>query len=437
MSLIFLIITLLITSCSFDEYTHMEGPEVSSCALEKSCIKVVFSARMRKGLTESAFSCSCDSTSEAGTFVWEGKKMYFFPMSGIKEKSLYEVEIGTRAEDTYGNSLKEAFCCTFSTGGDADKPVVQSLNISEGEVVSDLLMPIQIDFSKPVEASYLYQHFTITPAVLGNTEIKNNGKSVVFTPLEKMEWNTVYTLTIGDKKVMFSTPEKPHVNLLRIQIKDGPFLKEETIQHDVEKDAVLVLSFSGTAEGSTVKTPVTFSPPQSYTPVWNSSYTECTVTFDNPLPFETLLEISTSDARYYYLYLDGKNSVPPSVKGIKFYQDYTTGNSEDLEYGSGIIFESGDQACFEFELLVGKNSFFYPADVYSNVDIEVAMGNLSIIPKRLETVKESDNRALIRLFCSITEGTVQTPVVIRIYRTLKDSCGNTMEKDYVLRINSI
>ena len=437
MILIFLLFSLLTSSCSIDEYSHMKAPKVSSCSLEESCIQVVFSSKMRKEITESAFSCSCNSVPEAGTFVWGKKKMYFYPASGIKNKSIYKVEIGTRAEDSYGNSLKEVFNCTLSTGGENTQLVIKKINISDGEVVTDLFKTIQIEFTKPVDPALFYQKFSITPMIHGDISFKDNGRSILFTPLEKMEWNTVYTLVIGEEKVLFSTPTEKNEVISELRIKNGPILKEQFIQRGVEKDTVLILSFTGKVSGNTIETPVTILPPQSYTPEWNNSFTQCTITFDNPLPYKTLLEVSTSDEKRYLLYVDGNNSVSPSVNSIRFYQDYSSGDYITLEYGSGIVFESGERACFEIELSVGDSSVLYPSDVYGAVDIEVGMGNLVIAPKRLETIKQGTNTALIKIFCTITAGTVQTPVIISLAEALKDSKGNTLGNAYCLRINAL
>ena len=61
MILIFLFFSLSITSCTLDEYSHMEAPEVSSCTLEEACIQIVFSSKMKKEITEAAFSCLSSS----------------------------------------------------------------------------------------------------------------------------------------------------------------------------------------------------------------------------------------------------------------------------------------------------------------------------------------------------------------------------------------
>ena len=437
MILVFLLFSLLINSCNFDEYSHMEAPEVSSCSLEETCIQIVFSSKMRKEITEAAFSCNCNSIPETGTFAWKGTHMYFYPSCGIKNESLYEVEIGTRAEDSYGNSLKEVYSCTISTGIGEKQLIIKKMNISDGEVVADLLKPIQIEFVKPVDTSLFYKEFSITPMIHGAIAFTDNGRSVLFTPLEKMEWDTVYTITVGEKTVFFSTPVEKKVILYELRIKNGPVLKEQLIQHGVEKDAILILSYSGKVSGNTIKTPVTVSPAQSYRVAWNDNFTQCIITFDNPLPYKSLLEIFSSDSKRFLLYVDGDNSVPPAVSDVRFYQDYSSGEGITLEYGSGIVFESGDKACFEIEFSVGDNSVIYPSDAYSSVDIEVGMGNLVIDPKRLEVKKQEHNEVLILVFCNIIAGTVQTPVCISVNGSLKDSNGNTLKNDYSLRINAL
>ena len=108
-----------------------------------------------------------------------------------------------------------------------------------------------------------------------------------------------------------------------------------------------------------------------------------------------------------------------------------------LHYGSGIVFETGDQACFEFVLSSGCGAEIFTADAYGAVDVAVSRGNLTIDIEHLETGQREPGSLFIRLFCSITAGTIQTPVIISVNGMLQDSDGNTLEKDYVLRINAL
>lgn len=448
----FFLIVLVFVSCSFaEEYANMKAPEVSGCSYGEGCIQITFSSEMERGITEQAFSCLCNEAAASGTFVWEEKKMCFYPEGGIKDKSRYEVEVGTRAEDRYGNSLKEVFSYVFSTMEKEEGFFVQKMNISDGDVVSDLMQPIEITFSSPVDQAALYQGFGISPWVSGATSLKDNGYTAVFAPLEKLDWNSTYTVTLKkstsdkfgntlktDYVVSFTTPQEAESSLEKVCIQNGVELEPgASVNRGIEKDASLVLTYSGAADSKTMKKPVVISPVQDYTTVWNNGHTQCTISFKKQLPYKTLLEVSAGNGKRYLLYVDGENSKPLEVQEIKFYQDFTSGAGEVLEHGSGIVFETGSQACFEFVFTAGSSAGILTADAYGAVDVAVSRGNLTIDLERLETGQKEPGVLFIRLFCSITAGTVQTTVVISVNGTLKDSNGNTLDKDYVLRINAL
>ena len=164
------------------------------------------------------------------------------------------------------------------------------------------------------------------------------------------------------------------------------------VNRNIEKDISLVLTYSGAADSKTIKKPVSVSPVLDYTADWNIGHTCCTISFKKSLPYKALLELTAGEGKQYLLYVDGERSRPLEVQEISFYQDYSSGESEVLEYGSGIVFETGQRE---------------PGSLF------------------------------IRLFCSITAGTIQTPVIISVNGMLQDSDGNTLEKDYVLRINAL
>ena len=446
------LIALMLVSCSFaEEYTHMESPEVSDYSYGEGCIQITFSSEMERGITEQAFSCLCNDDVTSGVFVWYEKKMCFYPAEGIKDKSRYEVEIGTRAEDRYGNSLREAFSYVFSTLKKEENYFVQKMNISDGDVVADLMQPIEISFSSPVDQKAFYQGFCISPLVSGALSFKDNSQTVVFVPLEKLDWDSSYTVTLkksvadqygntlkSDYAVTFSTPRAPYCSLKKVCINNGPELVSGgVVNRGIKKDAELVLTYSGAVDSKVVRKPITISPDQDYTTDWNREHTQCTVTFKKPLSYKTLIEFSAGNDKRYLLYVDEEGSKPLEVQEVKFYQDYTTGVGELLEPGSGIVFETGSQGCFEFVFSAGNGAEILTADAYGAVDVAVSRGNLTIDLKRLETGQREPGFLFIRVFCSITAGTIQTPVVISVNGMLKDSNDNTLEKDYVLRINAL
>ena len=446
------LIAFIFVSCGFaEEYTHMKAPEVSGCSYGEGCIQITFSSEMERGITEQAFSCLCNEETASGTFIWYEKKMCFYPESGIKDKSRYVIEVGTRAEDRYGNSLKEVFSYAFSTYEKENTFIVQKMNISDGDVVEDLMQTIEITFSSPVDQAMFYQGFGISPWVSGATSFKDNGQSVIFAPLEKLDWNSIYTVTLkksvsdqfgnklqSDYVVTFTTPQEPDSSLEKICIKNGAELVSGgEINRGAEKDVSLVLTYSGTADTKAIRNPITVSPPQDYAAEWNNEHTQCDITFNKPLPYKTLIELSAGKDKQYLLYVDSESSRPLEVYEINFYQDYTSVVGVTLEHGSGIVFETGSQACFEFVFSAGSNAEILTADAYGAVDVAVVRGNLTIDLERLETGYIEPGVLFIRVFCSITAGTVQTPVVISVNGTLRDSNSNTLEKDYVLRINAL
>lgn len=446
------LIVLLFISCGFaEEFTHMKSPTVSDCSYGDGCIQITFSSEMEKGVTEQAFSCTCNDEISSGTFVWNEKKMCFYPDSGIRNKSRYEVEVGTRAEDKYGNSLKEVFSYSFSTIEKENKFFVQNINLSDGDVVADRLHPIEITFSKAVDQGAFYHGFMISPGIKGTFSFDGSGQVITFTPLENLSWNSTYTVTLkksisdrygntlpSDYVVTFMTREELVSNLEKVCIKDGAeLILGNTVNRGLEKDAELVLSYSGPVDFKTLRTPINISPVQDYSVIWNSNQTQCTITFRKPLPYKTLLELAAGEEKRYLLYVDGERSQPLAVQSVKFYQDYTTGLSEVLHYGCGMVFETGDNACFEFIISAGSTSEIFTADAYGAVDVAVLRGNLTIDLKHLETEKLSSGIICIRVFCAITAGTIQTPVIISVNGILKDSNYNTLGKDYVLRINGL
>ncbi len=446
-----ILIVFLFLSCGFaEEYAHMKVPDVSDYSHDEGCIQITFSSEMERGITEHAFSCLCNGEEVSGIFVWDEKKMNFYPETGIKKKCIYEVQVGTRAEDKYGNSFKEVFFYTFSTKDKEETFNVQKMNILDGSLITDLFHPIDITFSSPVDKGSFYCGFEISPQVKGSISVKEKGHTIVFTPLEKYNWNSTYVLTLrknvsdqhgntlqSDYSISFNTIKEPKSTLDRVQIKDGAeILPGDVVNRDIEKDAVLILTYSGPQDYKTVRNPIVISPAQDYIAMWNKEHTQCNITFKKHLPYKTLLELSAEEKRYL-LYVDGNSSQPLAVQTVKFYQDYTSGISEILKHGSGIIFETGEDACFEVVLSLGKSAEIFNADAYGTIDIAVARGNLTIGLKHLETEQIEPGVVCIRVFCSITAGTVQTPVIISVNGKLKDSFGNVLENDYVLRINGL
>jgi len=457
-----LIVLLFCCSCDFvNELKNMDAPEVDSCSYTEECISVKFSSEMDKGRTESSFSCKCNNSEENGTFIWKSGTMNFYPTGGIKNKSDYEIEVGTGAEDTCGNSLSKAFVFKFSTKESVKKFYVKSINVNDGDLIDDLLKTIRVEFSGSVDETSFYSGFSIFPSISGEIAFSSDKNYVEFKPNKKMSFGTKFTVTLKDtvadkygntlgteSTVSFNTV-KENEYWLESMSADGAVLTAGGILNSgIEKDCTITLNFAGNVNENAKKSPVAISPSTNYSCTWNGDFSQCTVTFDKDIEYNTLLEIVPTENLYgekaknyfqsrYLLLFDGGKSKPPAVNSIRYYEDYSGGSFFELSNGTSIAFSTTSDACFEFELSVGASSALYSSNIYGKIDIDVAIGDTAIDEKKVEVENAGGGIYLVRIFCNVTSGTVQTPVIITVDKSLEDSNGNQLGEDYIIRFNSI
>jgi len=460
--LVIFIISLLAYSCDFiNEFKNMAAPEVDSCSYTEECISIRFTSEMDKGRTENSFSCRCNDSEENGTFIWKSDTMNFYPAGGIKNKSDYEIEVGTGAEDTFGNSLSKAFIFKFSTKESSRKFSVKSININDGDLIDDLLKTIRIDFTDSVDTASFYNGFSISPSLSGEISFDAGNNSVEFRPNKKMSFDTKFTITLQDTiadkygnfldssfKVSFHTAKEDEYWLESLSADGAVLASGGILNSGIEKDCTITLNFAGNVDEDAKKSPVSISPSHSYTCSWNSVFSQCTIKFDEEIDYETILEIVPAENLYgekaknhfqarYLLLFNGENSKPPAVNGIRYYENYASGSSVDISHGTNIAFTTTADACFEFELSVGASSNLYKSGIYGKIDIDVVIGDTTIDEKSLEVENIGNGKYMVRIFCNVTSGTIQTPVILTVDKSLEDSNGNQLGNDYIIRFNSI
>lgn len=457
-----LLIFLIFSSCDFvDELKNMDYPEVNSCTYDTERICLDFSSEMDRTRTESSFSCKCNNVNENGIFLWKNDSMFFYPTGGVKERSDYEIELGTGAEDTYGNSLSESFIFRFSTKGTIERFFVKSINIPDGDIIDNLLKTIKIEFSDSVDESSFFEGFSIYPAITGEIIFNGNRDSIEFKPLKQMSADTKYTITLKDTiadrqgnnlgekyEIAFRTAKDDEFWLESLSAGGRILSPSGILNSGLEKSSSLTLTFAGKLSEDAKKAPISTSPKTSYTCNWNNNYSQCTITFDKSIEYKTLLEITPIENIYgenakssfqsrYTLLFDGEKSRPPAVSTIRYYEDFSSGSSVEITYGTSIAFTSVDEACFEFEFKLGETLTFYKTDVYGKIDIDVINGDTLIEEKRLEIEDNGNGKTLVRVFCKITSCTVQSPVIITVDKNLQDSNSNKLGENFVVRFNSI
>ena len=117
----------------------------------------------------------------------------------MKKNSSYTIDVSANAEDIYGNSLPEKFVFTFSTSAESDSPYFISSVPADGDEISDLYQVITAEFSESLLPESVYSSFSIFPDVKGFLLLDNENRNVVFTPLEKYDEGSDYTVIITDE----------------------------------------------------------------------------------------------------------------------------------------------------------------------------------------------------------------------------------------------
>ncbi|MCD4817018.1 MAG: Ig-like domain-containing protein, partial [Methanosarcinales archaeon] len=149
-------------------------------------ISVTFSEAMNKTSVENAFDID---PSVNGTFTWS--TMNFNPDANLTPNTLYNVTIGTGAEDLAGNNLSTAYLWNFTTAtpSDTTDPVVNTvtLNTTTPNTGDAILVTVNAT-----------DHVGVTNVTVGSTELSSQGGNI---------WNGTITALAGPNSVNVSAKD--------------------------------------------------------------------------------------------------------------------------------------------------------------------------------------------------------------------------------------
>ena len=468
-----MIITALIffiSNCkALEEFAHMQSLEILSfspsssrvnCSLLKS-VEITFSEEMDTSRTEEAFSLKNNSSAASGKFSWSGKNLSFIPFNGFIENSGYKIEISTKAEDIYGNSLPEKFAFSFSTALEADIPYFISSDPENGEEISDYSKKIKLEFSEPLLPCSVYSSFSIFPDVKGYISLENENRNIVFTPLEKYTSGTDYTVSITDelsdlsgnslcskKEIFFSTAEEGETlltwfgNSRMEEFKDITFLHVNTF---VEKNEKLYLIFDRMVTDKVKEAPFSIKPDIKYVSEWNPSLTEASISFNENLKYGEIYEI-TVNGKIYRLLINGPGSSPPVLNRIVYCEDSSAPVFEELKLNKGISFKTSENSFFDFYFTLADRAVINDSEIFTCISFKTLNGDLSVKPLRLENPQSGvllpfpppgTDEYVFRIECSIVDGTEVSPFRIEISSDFKDSLFNTVDEKISLQVTSL
>ena len=251
-------------------------------------VTVSFSAACNKEKTESAFSLNKNGNTVEGGFSWNDSLnvLTFTPFNSFSSNAVYALSIDTKAEDEYGNSLKEDFGHEFSMRTDGKKPRVVSCSPELYQITDDPRQAVVIEFSKAIDPKSWLQSFSISPFVNGVHSWNQGNTIFTFTPAEDLEKQEVYQISIDSScsdlfgisigksyTSEFSTttdktpPELVTITDKETQTKEITFSETGlglTATSDWECNEGILLCFSEPVKTETILSYIDFDPPASF-----------------------------------------------------------------------------------------------------------------------------------------------------------------------------
>jgi hypothetical protein len=138
-----------------------------------------------------------DGQSLEGRFVFEGEKLRFYPVNGIRENRKYTVSIGLIAEDRWGNSLEEEYRRDFFTGAEGEAPEVRVMVPANGSTLAQTPAGIRLYFSEAVDPPSLEEALGISPAFPYALQWEADYREVLILPLGALDFGKRYTISVS------------------------------------------------------------------------------------------------------------------------------------------------------------------------------------------------------------------------------------------------
>ncbi|UCH89525.1 MAG: Ig-like domain-containing protein, partial [Thermoplasmata archaeon] len=165
-------------------------------------ISIEFSEPMKKTETEGAFTIT---PAVDVTPSWTGNTLILTPTSPLAYETEYRVNVTTQAKDLVGNLLDKAHSWKFSTEEeprvDIEYPEVKYWQ-PDGlkEPIDNTKTIIEVQFTQPMDKDLdPLTYFSISPKI--GVIAKWEGEALTFTPVEPLEYSTVYNITINTSAV--------------------------------------------------------------------------------------------------------------------------------------------------------------------------------------------------------------------------------------------
>ncbi len=448
-------------------------------------IQVRFSRLANKQLAQQAFSITGDGQNVEGRFLWpDDQTLQFVPDEPLEDFVIYQMRVSGQAEDTQGRDLRPEFAHTFTTKSDYTRPTVSAIAPVDYQSVADQLTPVSIVFSEPMDRASLIAAFAIAPAVRGLLSLSPDGRTLTFTPTERLQWQTRYMITIARSAAdiqrnalgadytshLFVGTESVAPSILSLQSADGTLILSAddptdavmTVASGWESTEGLVVTFSEPVLTSSASAAVQISPsvPSTIREA-NSEFTSTlTYSFPDRLVYGVTYTVSTvpgvqdaqgnksiGQAAYHFL-VDGAATTPPVITRIC----YPEGTGDPANNVTLVAYDSLTLP----PLTAGEVDSFF--DVYVDLAPGAALDPFSIA--KAFSVSTTNNAAtfasfavevgpaqtnpapratvnelVARVWVHVTNNASSGQVVIHVSTDLKDNRGTALARELLLPLN--
>jgi hypothetical protein len=400
-------------------------------------VSAFFSHGPDRASVERYFSLTADGNRVPGSFRWEGNRVFFLPNAPPEANRNYVLSIGEGARDTEGLSMDRKFEAAFTTRPAGSRPEITGVDPPAGGILTGLRTPLRIFFAGPVPLSSVQDHVSLNPAAGGSWSSGDGDKTWEFTPSEGWAPGQRYEIKVSASlagptglsmgKEFFSTfttgptGEKPRLlAAFRLDGEDGEPLEEETAENFTEnsgweKDSRLKLVFSAPVDlVSLTGRLVTEGGPSPVLETGGLFSSEAVFRFNEEPAWQSrflirlqagVLDgegIESVDEHLYRVYVNGKHSVPPRLRGIRL--PMAPGRSppeaqEPVDYSIDSLFANlplesgGDRFPFSVEVPLWIELYFdtagdakvTPLSVMALFRVETTNNVLSFSPRSVET----------------------------------------------------
>jgi hypothetical protein len=155
---------------------------------ENFSLSLKFSHDPDRASVERCFTMTENGNRMNGAFVWEGRRMFFQPKAPLEENRDYVITLAQDAMDETGLSMDKQFEGTFTTRPVSARPRLLSVSPADGGILREDRGELRLVFSESVPLASLRDHVSLSPGMDGVWSAGEEPGLFCFTPAEP--WKT-------------------------------------------------------------------------------------------------------------------------------------------------------------------------------------------------------------------------------------------------------